>query len=113
MGLIRTLDRTYICRDSRLSLLQNVQKMDKTSQKPFIKQDMLSMAREAEMMKNMREHCSNVMEKKHEKKKKKIKNLLAYKTTYFFSTDISDSVIKCFRHFSLFTNSIEERYHLQ
>ena len=24
------------------------------------------------------------MEKKHEKKKKKIKNLLAYKTTYFF-----------------------------
>ena len=78
MGLIRTLDRTYICRDSRLSLLQNVQKMDKTSQKPFIKQDMLSMEREAEMMKNMRER------EKHKKKKKKIKNLLAYKTTYFF-----------------------------
>ena len=73
MGLIRTLDRTYICRDSRLSLLLNVQKMDKTSQKPFIKQDMLSMAREAEMMKNMREHLtvSNVMEKKHKKKKKR------------------------------------------
>ena len=60
MGLIRTLDRTYICRDSRLSLLLNVQKMDKTSQKPFIKQDMLSMAREAEMMKNMREHLTVV-----------------------------------------------------
>lgn len=52
--------------------------MDKTSQKPFIKQDMLSMAREAEMMKNMRER------ENHKKKKKKIKNLLAYKTTYFF-----------------------------
>ena len=39
---------------------------------------MLSMAREAEMMKNMRER------ENHKKKKKKIKNLLAYKTTYFF-----------------------------
>lgn len=34
--------------------------MDKTSQKPFTKQDMLSMAREAEMMKNMREHLTVV-----------------------------------------------------
>lgn len=34
--------------------------MDKTIQKPFIKQDMLSMAREAEMMKNMREHLTVV-----------------------------------------------------
>ena len=34
--------------------------MDKTSQKPFTKQDMLSMAREAEIMKNMREHLTVV-----------------------------------------------------
>ena len=114
MGLIRTLDRTYICREIRLSLLQNVQKMDKTSQKPFIKQDMLSMAREAEMMKNMREHLTAVTSwRKNIKEKEKDQEFISAQNNLFFSTDFSGSVIKCFRHFSLFTNSIEERYHLQ
>ena len=46
--------------------------MDKTSQKPFIKQDMLSMAREAEMMKNMREHLTAVTSwRKNIKRKRK------------------------------------------
>lgn len=59
--------------------------MDKTSQKPFIKQDMLSMAREAEMMKNMREHLTVVTSwRKNIKEKKKDQVFISAQNNLFF-----------------------------